>query len=49
MSPVQNAETQTKRRSHPLTAAQERLFFGVLFVIAALIQIGAVWTQVIAH
>jgi len=49
MSPVQNAKTQTKRRSHPLTAAQERLFFCVLFLIAALIQIGAVWTQAIAH
>jgi hypothetical protein len=49
MSPVQDAKTQSKRRSHPLTAAQERLFFGVLFVIAVLIQIGAVWTQAIAH
>jgi len=49
MSVVQNAKTQAKRRSRPLSAAQERLFFGALFVVAALLQIGAVWTQVIAH
>jgi hypothetical protein len=49
MSPVQNAKKQGKRRSHPLTSTQERLFFAVLFVIAVLIQVGAVWTQAIAH
>ena len=43
MSVVQNAETQAKRRSRPLTAVQERLFFGVLFAAAALVQTGAVW------
>jgi hypothetical protein len=43
MSTDQNAETQSRRRSRPLTAAQERLFFGALFAVAALVQIGAVW------
>ncbi len=42
MSVQQNAETQAKRRSRPLTAAQERLFFGALFAVAAIVQIGAV-------
>jgi hypothetical protein len=43
MSTVQNAKTQTKRHARPLTAAQERLFFGALFAIAALVQVGIVW------
>ena len=43
MSMDQNATTQVKRRSRPLSAGQERLFFGALFAIAALVQIGAVW------
>jgi hypothetical protein len=43
MSVDQNAKTQFKLRSRPLTAAQERLFFGALFAVAALVQIGAVW------
>jgi hypothetical protein len=43
MSMDQNAETQSRQRSRPLTAAQERLFFGALFAVAALVQIGAVW------
>ena len=47
MSVDQNATTQAKRRSRPLSAAQERLFFGALFAIAALVQIGAVWMTVI--
>jgi hypothetical protein len=47
MSVNQNAETQAKRRSRPLTATQERLFFGALFAIAALVQVGVVWMQVI--
>lgn len=49
MSVDQNATTQTKRRSRPLSAAQERLFFGALFAIAALVQIGAVWMTVITR
>jgi hypothetical protein len=44
---VQNARMQGKRRSRPLTAKQERLFFGALFAIAALIQVGVVWAHVI--
>ncbi len=47
MSTVQNAEMQAKRRSRPLTAMQERLFFGALFAIAALVQVGVVWAQII--
>jgi hypothetical protein len=47
MSVDLNAKTQSKRRSRPLTAAQERLFFGALFAVAALIQIGAVWMPMI--
>ena len=47
MSTDQNAKTQSRRRSRPLTAAQERLLFGALFAIAALIQIGAVWMPMI--
>ena len=46
-SGTQNAKTQVKRRSRPLTAMQERLFFGALFAIAALVQVGVVWTQII--
>jgi hypothetical protein len=41
MSTVQDATTQAKRRSRPLTSIQERLFFGALFAIAALVQVGA--------
>jgi hypothetical protein len=48
MSLVQDAKTQAKRRSRPLTAAQERLFFGALFAVAALVQIG-VWTLMIVR
>ena len=44
---VQTAKTQTKRRSRPLSATQERLFFGALFVIAAVVQVGVVWAQII--
>jgi hypothetical protein len=44
---VQNAKLQDKRRSRPLTATQERLFFGALFVIAALVQAGVVWAQIV--
>ena len=43
MSMDQDATTQAKRRSRPLSVGQERLFFGALFAIAALVQIGAVW------
>jgi hypothetical protein len=43
MSTVQNAKTERKRYARPLTAAQERLFFGALFAIAALVQVGIVW------
>jgi hypothetical protein len=45
MSVEQNARTQARRHSRPLTAAQERLFFGALFALAALVQIGAVWIR----
>ncbi len=48
MSTVHDLKTQGKRRSRPLTATQERLFFGALFVVAALVQIGVVWMQVIS-
>jgi hypothetical protein len=44
---VQNEKTQGKRRSRPLTARQERLFFGALFAIAALVQVSVVWAQII--
>lgn len=47
MSVDQNAKTQAKRRQRPLTAVQERLFFGALFALAALVQIGAVWMPLI--
>jgi hypothetical protein len=47
MSTDQNAKKQSRWRSRPLTAAQERLFFGALFAVAALIQIGAVWMPMI--
>ena len=49
MSVVSNAETQTRRRSRPLTAAQERLFFGALFAVAALVQIAAIWVTATGH
>jgi len=44
---VENARIESKRRSRPLTAAQERLFFGALFVIAAVVQVGVVWAQIV--
>lgn len=44
---LQNARMRARRRSRPLTSVQERLFFGVLFAIAVLIQAGAVWSQII--
>ena len=44
---VQNEKTHGKRRPRPLTATQERLFFGALFAIAALVQVGVVWAQII--
>lgn len=47
MSTVENEKTQGKRRSRPLTSLQERLFFGALFVVAALVQVGVVWAQII--
>lgn len=47
MSTVQNAKTQAKRRSRPLTSRQERLFFGALFAIAALLQVGVVCAQIV--
>jgi hypothetical protein len=47
MSLVQDAKTQAKRRSRPLTAAQERLFFGALVAVAVLFQLGAVWMATI--
>jgi hypothetical protein len=47
MSMVQNTKTPGGRHSRPLTAMQERLFFGALFAIAALVQVGVVWMQVI--
>jgi len=47
MSTVQNAKTQSKRHSRPLTTAQERLFFGALFAIAALVQVGVAWMHAI--
>jgi hypothetical protein len=47
MSMVLNAKMQDRRRSRPLTAMQERLFFGALFVIAALVQVAAVWVQIV--
>lgn len=37
-----------KRRARPLTASQERLFLGVAFGLAFLIQIAVVWTPMIA-
>ena len=49
MSTGQNAKTQSRRHSRPLTAAQERLLFGALFAIAALVQIGAVWMPMIVR
>ena len=49
MSVEQNAKMQAKRRARPLTAAQERLFFGALFVVVALVQIGAVWMPMITR
>jgi hypothetical protein len=49
MSVEQNAKTQAKRRSRPLTAAQERLFFGALFAVAAIVQVGAVFATLIAQ
>jgi hypothetical protein len=47
MSMVQNEKTQGKRRPRPLTSLQERLFFGALFVIAALVQVSVVWAQIV--
>src|SRR5215813_8585879 len=44
---VRNEKTHGKRRPRPLTARQERLFFGALFAIAALVQVGVVWAQII--
>jgi hypothetical protein len=44
---VQNAKMQGKRRSRPLTVRQERLFFGALFAIAALVHVSVVWAQII--
>jgi hypothetical protein len=44
---VQNEKMQGKRRSRPLTALQERLFFGALFALAALVQVGVIWAQII--
>jgi hypothetical protein len=44
---VQNAKMPAKRRSRPLTAMQERLLFGALFAIAALVQVSVVWAQII--
>ena len=44
---VQSGKKQGKRRSRPLTALQERLLFGALFAIAALVQVGVVWAQII--
>ena len=49
MSVDPNAKRQAKRRSRPLTATQERLFFGALFVVIALVQIGAVWMPMITR
>jgi hypothetical protein len=49
MSVEQNAKMQAKRRSRPLTAAQERLLFGALIAVAALVQIGAVWMPMITR
>jgi len=49
MSVDQNAKTQSRRRPRPLTAAQERLFFGALIAVAVLIQIGAVWMPMITR
>jgi hypothetical protein len=46
--PVGAARQAAKRRSHPLTAAQERLFFGVAFGLALLIQVAAVWMPLLA-
>ena len=43
---ARNAKMPAKRRSRPLTAMQERLFFGAMFAIAALVQVGVVWTQI---
>jgi hypothetical protein len=45
------ATRQTVRqRRRPLTASQERLFFGVAFGLAFLIQIAAVWAPLLgAH
>jgi hypothetical protein len=47
MSMVLNAKMQDRRRSRPLTGTQERLFFGALFVIAALVQVAAVWVHIV--
>ena len=49
MSVDQNVKRQARRRSRPLTAAQERLLFGALIAVAALIQIGVVWMPMIAR
>jgi hypothetical protein len=38
-----SARQAGKRRSRPLTAAQERLFFVVAFGLAALLQITILW------
>ena len=37
-----------KRRARPLTAVQERLFLGVAFGLALLIQIAVVWMPMLA-
>lgn len=44
---VRNEKTHGRRRTRPLTAKQERLFFGALFAIAALVQVSVVWAQII--
>jgi len=49
MSVEQNAKRQANRRSRPLTAAQERLLFGALFVVVALVQISVVWMPMITR
>ena len=49
MSVDQNANMQARRRSRPLMAMQERLFFGALLAVAVLVQIGAVWMPLIAR
>jgi hypothetical protein len=37
-----------KRRTRPLTASQERLFFGVTFAMALLIQMAVSWMPMLA-